>query len=114
MGVSTAEGKQRSVSRRYGTDAETGNTAPGTQDTDRKVFIMIEYIACQSCTVVLANADDSHIDNEDTRATIAANMEQAGWLAMGEDVHMNLDTCEFCGQKWLGTGTVWYAETAAV
>lgn len=73
---------------------------------------MIEYTACQPCTVVLANADDSHIDSEEQRATIAANIDAAGWLTMGEDIYLNLDTCEFCGQKWLGMGTVWHAETA--
>ena len=72
---------------------------------------MIEYVACQSCTAVLANADDSHVDNEDARATIAANAERAGRLAMGEEVHMNLDTCEFCEQRCLGEGVVWYAQS---
>ena len=61
-----------------------------------------QFAVCQSCSVVLANADDSHIAPEDL-AEVTATIEEMGLVAHVETEHndgyWNCDVCSaiYCG-----------------
>ena len=78
MGISTAEGKQRSVSRRYGTDAETGNTAPGTPTTGKDGHTMTTTQDTTGYAKITAEGAFEVIDAREVANTYRFLQEQVG------------------------------------
>lgn len=67
---------------------------------------MIAYHVCDSCSVVLANADDSGID-PDSFDTVTATIEAMGLVAhAGTHDHWGYWACDVCGWDQIGESQV--------
>lgn len=62
----------------------------------------MRYIACSSCAVVIANGDDSHLNEADAQV-VAEAIEGRGPLALvGEKSCSGYFDCEFCESVEIG------------
>ncbi|WP_139000205.1 hypothetical protein [Rhodococcus zopfii] len=67
---------------------------------------MISYHVCDSCSVVLANADDSGIDPDDFD-TVIATIETMGLVAhAGSYDHGGYWSCDVCDWDQIGEAQV--------
>lgn len=56
-----------------------------------------QFLLCDSCTVVAANCDDSHIWDADERDRVAASLEAAGMIAYTGEQWQGYGRCFGCG-----------------
>lgn len=80
---------------------EVGLPWEKVEDADK-----VEYLACDACSAVLANGDDSHIEDDDI-STVTATVEAMGWVTQGDEFRGGYFRCYVCGYDEI-SGHVWY------
>lgn len=82
--------------------------APVDVEDDSEDVPEVGYLVCDSCSVVLANDDDSHISDEDI-STVTATVEAMGWVTYGGEFDGGYFRCYVCGYDEIG-GNVWHGD----